>query len=93
MGEDIEVVGDVPAEDLWADAMDRLAPVRPPDLDRDAGEFALRDVMERRGWKMNTARRTLEDMVERGELSKAERIDPETSRKCWGYWWREDADE
>jgi hypothetical protein len=41
---------------------------------------------------MNTARRTLEDMVERGELSKAERIDPETSRKCWGYWWVKEND-
>lgn len=85
-----EIVGDVTGEDLLADALDRLAEAvaRAPDLDRDAGEFASRDVQDRLGWGESYAKRKLASLVATGKLEKFSAIDPLTGFPCNGYRWK-----
>lgn len=88
MGEVIEVVGTVSEGDLLAAALDRLASLVDKPLLLQSGEFTRKDAEIKLGLKDSMVERELERLVKEGILDRAERQDPRTGRKCWGYWFR-----
>ena len=90
MGEVAEVLDGPTEDDLRAAAIDAaledvVPPLAPNEFTRE--DWAAR-YREKFGVKpsVSNSRRILDDLVEAGELGKAERLDPRTRRRCLGYW-------
>ncbi len=72
---------EVEFEGNWEDLFNFL-----PSLDRDAGEFTVRDVMTKFGVSYNRAVIYCRNLLAAGQLRSGKRYDPQTGKNVTAYW-------